>query len=65
MTNIDIEVDLDMRISERVEETHFQSVEEYVNFVLREALSDTRSSSQLSEADNNDLQNQLEDLGYL
>ncbi len=65
-TSVTVPVDLFEAIAARVETTEFESVEEYVAFVLRELLRDeTPEEPQLSEQDEAEVQRKLRDLGYM
>jgi hypothetical protein len=65
MSEISIEDDIEKSILKRIERTHFETLEEYVNFVLKEVLdSDTHNGDEESRQEQ-DLEEQLEDLGYL
>lgn len=66
MANINIDQDIEEVIGEKIEQTEFDSIEEYVNFVLREVI-EADLSPETSESPDRDkaVQEQLEDLGYL
>ena len=56
--------DLYEKIGERVNNTEFNSVDEYVIFVLEEVLKDEEEQS-LSEEDEEEVKKRLKALGYL
>ena len=64
MTEITLDPDTEEIVSKKVVQTKFESVEEYVNFVVREVVTG-RKSRNITEDEDRDLQEQLEDLGYL
>lgn len=55
------------RIDQRVNQTRFGSVEEYVEFALEEVLAEveTRDDNTQSEVDEAEVRSRLESLGYL
>lgn len=64
MSEIMISQNLEENIKTRIKETNFESVEEYVNFVLREVVESEPPNEKDSDP-NRDLEDQLENLGYL
>lgn len=65
MVTIEIQEDIDDAILARIEQTNFESSEEYVNFVLREVLESEVGANGDDPNKENNLEEQLEDLGYL
>lgn len=68
MTDIDIHPELRAEIDDRIEGTTFVSVDEYVDFVLREVLESDADAGEESAGPTDrdrDLTQQLEDLGYV
>lgn len=65
-TTIRIPVDLDERIRSRITGTDFDSVEEYVRFVLEEVVADSETRPADSENTGHEakIADRLEDLGY-
>lgn len=55
------------RIDQRVSQTQFESVEEYVVFALEEVLAEveTRDAKAQEEVDDAEVRSRLESLGYL
>jgi len=64
---IKIPKDLIAKIEERVKETEFESVEEYVTFVLEEVVKDDDEEIEevFSEEDEEKVKGRLKALGYL
>ena len=64
--SIPIPISLYRRIEERVRETGFASVPDYVVYVLNEVLADDKEESRtLSEEEEAEIKKRLKDLGYL
>lgn len=61
--HIEVETDTVERIEERVEESDFKTIDEYVNFVLVEVLDFVETEGERGQKDG-DVQSRLEDLGY-
>jgi len=55
------------KISDRIKDTDFSSVDEYIKYVLQEVLSDDESEDEevLSEEDEEKVKERLRSLGYL
>lgn len=64
---IKIPIDLIKKIEERVKETEFESVDEYVTFVLEEVVKDDDEEIEevFSEEDEEKVKERLKALGYL
>ena len=64
---IKIPIDLIKKIEERVKETEFESVDEYVTFVLEEVVKedDEEIEEVFSEEDEDKVKERLKALGYL
>jgi Arc/MetJ-type ribon-helix-helix transcriptional regulator len=62
---IDLPSDLDAQLRDRIRDTEFDSLEEYVLFVLEEIVEDEGPSDEQREVDSEELEGRLEDLGYL
>ena len=64
---IKIPIDLIKKIEERVKETEFESVDEYVTFVLEEVVKedDEKIEEVFSEEDEEKVKERLKALGYL
>lgn len=65
---VSISHELYKRIKKRVEETGFKSVEEYIEYVLSEVLSDlkeTKKEETFSKEDEEKVKDRLRALGYL
>ena len=64
---IKIPIDLIKKIEERVKETEFESVDEYVTFVLEEVVKedDEEIEEVFSEEDEEKVKERLKALGYL
>lgn len=66
MTKVEIDPEIAESIKNRIEGTKFNSIEEYVNFLLVEVEQrDGSGSAKLENTEEIDIQNHLEDLGYL
>jgi len=65
--NITISAELFNIISERIKNSsdEFSSVEEYVNYVLKEILSESESSQSLSQDEEEEIKEKLKTLGYM
>jgi len=57
--------ELYQRIEERVRATGFESVDEYVIFVLEEVLREDEEGTVLSEQEDEEVKKRLRSLGYL
>jgi len=53
------------KIEQRVAGTEFQSVDEYVNFVLEEVLKEEEPETTFSKEDEEEVKKRLKALGYL
>ena len=53
------------KIEQRIVGTEFDSVDEYVNFVLEEVLKEEESETSFSKDDEEEVKKRLKDLGYL
>ena len=53
------------KIKKRVKDTDFKSVEEYVNFVLQEVISEVEKEPVLSKEEKEEVKGRLRALGYL
>lgn len=62
-----LSADLYRKIEERVKVTEFDSVEEYVTFVLEEVLKDEQEEEErtFTEEEEEEVKNRLRSLGYL
>ena len=58
-------VGLYQKIENRVESSEFNSVNEYVEFVLEEVLRENEETVTLTERDEEEVKKRLKDLGYL
>jgi Arc/MetJ-type ribon-helix-helix transcriptional regulator len=67
MKNVPIPAELYDAIDQRVKETEFNSVEEYVTFVLEEVLKDDDEEDEIafSPEDEEEVKKRLRALGYL
>ena len=68
MTDVTVSEDLADRIANRIQHTEFETVDEYVEFVLSELLARLEHDvdvSHESTASQEEVQNRLESLGYL
>lgn len=65
MTEVEIDDDFADAIARRCDNTKFNSIEEYVNFVLQEVLREGDSEDITSGEEDRNLDDHLEDLGYL
>ncbi len=65
--NVSIPAELYKSIEERVNDTEFTSVEEYVTFVLEEVIKDDDEEEEMafSEEDEEEVKKRLRALGYL
>ena len=62
---VSIQESLYEKIEERVEGTGFESVEEYVDYVLREVVSEEEEEEEFSEEDEEKVRERLKALGYM
>jgi Arc/MetJ-type ribon-helix-helix transcriptional regulator len=53
------------KVEERVKATEFGSVDEYVEFVLREVVKEEEEDKAFSEEEEKEVKKRLKDLGYL
>lgn len=60
-----LSADLYSRIEQRVRDTGFDSVEEYVTFVLEEVLKEEDEETVFSKEEEEEVKKRLKDLGYL
>ena len=58
-------VDLYQKIEARVNNSEFNSVDEYVKFVLEEVFREDEETVTLDERDEEEVKKRLKDLGYL
>lgn len=67
MTDLTISDDLADRIDARIEQTDFESPDEYAEFVLSEVVTRVERNSEGDERDHlrEDVQDRLQSLGYL
>jgi Arc/MetJ-type ribon-helix-helix transcriptional regulator len=64
-TTVSIPKDLAARVDETIEGTSFSSTSDLVRFLLRSIVIQHQREGQLSEAEFEEIANQLRDLGYL
>jgi len=62
---ISISDEIYKKIKKRVKDTNFKSVEEYVNFVLREVISEVEKEPVFSKEEKEEVKGRLKALGYL
>jgi len=62
---ISLPVELYSKIEQRVVGTEFDSVDEYVNFVLKEVIKGEEPEAAFSKEDEEEVKRRLKDLGYL
>jgi len=53
------------KIAERIKDTDFGSVDEYVEFVLEEVVTEEEKDQAFSEEEEKEVKKRLKDLGYL
>jgi len=53
------------KIEQRIAGTEFDSVDEYVNFVLAEVFKEEEAETSFSKEDEEEVKKRLKDLGYL
>jgi Arc/MetJ-type ribon-helix-helix transcriptional regulator len=53
------------KIAERIKDTDFSSVDEYVEFVLEEVVSEDQSEKAFNEEEEKEVKKRLKELGYL
>ena len=53
------------KIEQRIADTEFSAVDEYVNFVLAEILKEEESETSFSKEDEEEVKKRLKGLGYL
>ena len=63
--SISIPHELYQKIQERVNRTEFDSVEEYVDYVLSEVVSESREQKSVTKGEQEKIEGRLRDLGYL
>lgn len=63
--NVDLPDSLAARIEERLPASDFDSVDEYVTFVVDEVLNTVETEREQSEADEEEVQDRLRSLGYV
>jgi Arc/MetJ-type ribon-helix-helix transcriptional regulator len=64
-TTVSIPKDLAERVEETIEGTSFSSTSDLVRFMLRSIVIQHQRSGQLTEAEFQDITEQLQDLGYI
>lgn len=64
-TTVSIPKDLADRVEDTIEGTSFSSTSDLVRFMLRSIVIQHQRSGQLTEADFQDITEQLQDLGYI
>jgi len=64
-TTVSIPKDLADRVEETIEGTSFSSTSDLVRFMLRSIVIQHQRSGQLTEAEFQDITDQLQDLGYI
>ncbi|MXR50924.1 CopG family transcriptional regulator [Halovenus sp. WSH3] len=64
-TTVSIPKDLADRVEETIEGTSFQSTSDLVRFLLRSIVIQHQQHDELTEADFEEITDQLQDLGYL
>ena len=62
---VSLPVELYGKIEERVKDTDFGSVDEYVEFVLEEVVKEEEEEKAFSEEEEQEVKKRLKDLGYL
>jgi len=62
---VEIPKDIADKIEERMKDTDFNSLSEYVNYVLREVVSEEEEEEVFSEEDEEKVKERLRALGYL
>ncbi len=62
---ISIPLSLYKKIKEKIHETGFSSVSDYVTYVLREILSEDEEEEEFTEEDEEKVKERLRSLGYL
>ncbi|MFC6993641.1 hypothetical protein ACFQH3_19105 [Haladaptatus sp. GCM10025707] len=65
MVQVEIGTEVVESINERIEGTSFESVEEYVNFVLKEVVKGKFEKTESLSEDDQDVEELLRSLGYL
>ncbi len=65
MKKVEIADEIYEKIEKRMNEFGFKTVEEYVDFVLRQSLSDEKDENVFSEEEEEAIKKRLRDLGYL
>ena len=53
------------KVEERIKATDFSSVDEYVEFVLKEVVTEEENDQAFSEEEEKEVKKRLKDLGYL
>jgi Arc/MetJ-type ribon-helix-helix transcriptional regulator len=64
-TTVSIPKDLAERVDETIDGTSFQSTSDLVRFLLRSIVIQHQQRGELTEADFDEITDQLQDLGYL
>lgn len=62
---VHLSTELYQKIGERVKATGFESVDEYVTFILEEVLKEDKEKVALDEQDEEEVKKRLRALGYL
>ncbi len=62
---VSLPAELYTKIEQRVAVTEFQSVDEYVNFVLEEVVKEEEPEAAFSKEDEEEMKKRLKALGYL
>jgi Arc/MetJ-type ribon-helix-helix transcriptional regulator len=66
--NLEISNELKTKLEEKIKETEFNSVDEYINYILEQVTSDTNSSDNeeaYSKDEETAMKQRLEELGYV
>ena len=64
-TNIPIPTSLFKKVKERIKETGFTSVSDYVTYVLNEILTEEEEEKTITEEDEEKIKERLKALGYI
>lgn len=65
MTSISLSDETYARVESRLEASDFESVDEYVNYVVLQVLNQLEGGEDGSAGDREEVMNKLRDLGYL
>lgn len=65
MASVSIPSSVYERVSKRVDHSEFDSVDDYVTFVLEEVLNQLEGENTSDAGDRNEVMDKLRDLGYL